>query len=417
MKVLLSCVIAFLASVYWFYPQQAFLSESAESFDELVPALMEEAAIPGLAIAKIENGEVAHISTYGMADINAGRPVTPETLFNIASVSKPIMGLALLQLADQNKVSLDIDINEYLSVKVDNPHLKDERITLRHLASHSSGLNDFYAPQSFTANMDSPVSLREHLFSLLTPDGDRYNEGQYYLQTLPGESRKYSNLGAGLAGQIVEDVTGQTLAEYSKTKLFSRLNMPATRWLLSDLDLADIAVPYEVEQCIPWLFLCANSEQVELNYLINKYIAPPVRYKQLVPYPHFGNPQYPDGGIRTSIVELSRFVVAVLSNSDGAGRPLLSDAMHEEMFSLQLAPEVSDSQRFFWRDRHHLTGHMGSDLGTFASVYFDLQSKTGFVILMNRGMDGRSAKAMQTMAEYLMSTTYSAKSTSETASK
>ena len=370
--------IALFFIVYIFYPQQQELSSDIEDINNLAPALMVEAAIPGMAVAKVENGEIVFTGVYGDADIHKDRTVTKDTLFNIASISKPIMGLVLMQLVDQNKLELDSDINNYLPFKVDNPNIENETITLRHLASHSSGIADYYDAQSYGINQDTETTLEQHLRSLIIPEGKLYNNGERFLNYAPGTKRRYSNLGAGLAGQLVEAVTGETLAEYSERHLFKQLGMTNTSWLLHDLNLDEIAVPYEVEQCIPWLFICAISEEVELNYVINEFVAPPRSYKSLIPYPHFGNPQYPDGGIRTSISQLSSFLTQVLTNRDVSGEPILSDENYNEMFKLQLAPEVSDSQRFFWRDRGGLTGHMGSDLGVATSMYFDISTQKFF---------------------------------------
>ncbi|GEA06957.1 hypothetical protein KUL42_17180 [Alteromonas sp. KUL42] len=399
------CVL--LITFYLFYPQQKEPNKDLNSLDELIPVLMEDASIPGLAVAKIENGEVVYVDTFGFANIEEKKFVTKDTLFNIASISKPIMGVILLQLVDQKKLALDSDINEYSSFTIDNPFLQNEVITLRHLASHSSGIDDYYDPKSYSENKDSPVGLRSHLKDRLVNSGEYYNEGRYYLEYTPGSQRKYSNLGAALAGHLVEEVTGMNLAEYAKKHLFPLLGMPSAGWLLSDVNVANIAVPYEVEQCVPWFYLCANSEDTLVNYAINQFVNPPNQYKRFVPYPHFGNPQYPDGGVRASIQELSNFLKHVLSNSDLDGKPILSERMYNEMFHLQLDSSVSDSQRFFWRDRNNLIGHMGSDLGTFAAVYFNLDIKDGFIILMNRGMDSKSASAMRRIAKTLMQNHYS----------
>lgn len=364
---------------------------------------MRETAIPGLAIAKITGGKVTLTKTYGDANIKTNKLVNLNTQFNIASISKPIMGLALLKLVDEGKLELDKDINEYLSFTVDNPKTQDETITIRHLATHTSGIDDYYDINSYAQNQDSNTSLKQHLASLLTPSGRLYDQGKFYLNHMPGKKRKYSNLAAGLAGQIVEEVSGKTLAEYSKHSLFPLLNMSQSSWLLHDLELENIAVPYEVEQCIPFLFICANTESAELNYVISEYFNPPESNKKYISYPHFGNPQYPDGGIRASIKEMSNMLELMLNNKDINGNQLLSTESYNEMFRLQLPKNISDSQRFFMRDQNGLTGHMGSDLGVFTALYFDIKSKTGFIILMNRGLDSKSAGAAKKISEKLMS--------------
>lgn len=388
-----------IAALWFLLPKQQNVSQNIAGLELYLPALMEEAAIPGLAIARIKNGQTVLLQTYGKANIETGVPVTKDTLFNLASISKPIMGIVLLQLVDQGKLDLEQDINHYLPFRVDNPYTTEEKITLRHLASHSSGIADFYDINSYAENRDSETSLGQHLTSLLLANGDNYQQGKYFLQQLPGEKRKYSNLAAGLAGYLVEATTGISLAQYSKTNVFPALAMPHTSWLLHDVALETVAVPYEVEQCVPYLLLCADTESPSLNYLIGRYIDPPANYKSFKPYPHFGNPQYPDSGVRSSISELSRFLVAILNNQDNDGRPLLSNDMYNEMFSLQLPESVSANQRFFWRDNDMgLTGHMGADLGVFTALYFDRSSKDGFIILMNRGVDDKAAAAMKKIA-------------------
>ncbi len=403
----ISTLIAVIGLCWWLLPTQQPLSQNSSKLEEFIPALMTEAAIPGLAIARIKHGQTVLIQTYGKANIETGMPVTQNTLFNLASISKPIMGLVLLQLVDQGKLDLDQDINHYLPFKVDNPHTQDEKITLRHLASHSSGIADYYDSQSYTHNGDSPTSLAQHLKNLLTPEGSQYQQGAHFLAQSPATQRQYSNLAAGLAGYLVEATTELSLAQYSKQQLFPSLAMTHSSWLLHDLQLNDIAVPYEVEQCVPYLpqiagLSCADTESPELNELLSRYINPPAADKNFKPYPHFGNPQYPDGGMRSSILELSQFLVGLLNNQDRHGQPLLSPQMYQEMFKLQLDPAISNNQRFFWRDNSMgLTGHIGSDLGVFTAMYFDPASKDGFIILMNRGMDAKATSAMQQIAKKL----------------
>lgn len=391
--------------IFWVtLPTQQPVSKGLTKLEEYIPALMSESAIPGLAIARIKNSQTVLMQTYGKANIETGEPVTTDTLFNLASISKPVMGLVLLQLVDQDKLNLDQDINSYLPFKVDNPHTANEIITLRHLVSHSSGIADYYDIHSYTENRDPDTSLEQHLKSLLVADGSLYQQGSHFLVQQPGTQRQYSNLAAGLAGYLVEATTGISLATYSKQQLFPSLGMTLSSWQLHDLSLKNIAVPYEIEQCVPYLpritgISCADTESPGLNELIGRYINPPAEAKYFRPYPHFGNPQYPDGGLRSSIQELSLLLVGILTNQDQSGQPLLSDAMYNEMFKLQLPPAVSDNQRFFWRDNSMgLIGHMGSDLGVFTALYFDPVSKDGFIILMNRGMDSKAAEAMKNIA-------------------
>lgn len=391
--VTLACVVLLL--VWLFLPTQRVNSNQAQNLDEFMKRILTEAAIPGLAVARLEDGEVKFLGSYGFADVDAGRRVTNETLFNIASISKPILGVVLLQLVDRGLLDLDRDINDYLPFRVDNPHIDGEVITVRHLATHSSGIDDYYDVRSYSVNRDPDVSLEQHIRSLLTKEGSLYEKGRRYLPYLPGTQRKYSNLSAGVAGLLVEAVTGTSLSEYSDKTLFHRLNLNNTSWRIKGLRLETIAIPYEVKQCVPFTGFCADTESPKTNLLISKLFSPPFGDKTYLAYPHFGNPQYPDGGIRTSIEDLSAMMSGILTNVDAVGKQLLTERSYGELFSLQLPAVISDSQRFFWRDRNGQTGHTGSDLGVYTSTYFSLETRNGYIVLMNRGVDTVAEEAMQ----------------------
>jgi CubicO group peptidase (beta-lactamase class C family) len=173
-------ILCSLPLLWWLLPKQASVSENLVSLDELVPALMNEAAVTGLAIAKVQSGKISIIKTYGKANIEKDILVTENTLFNIASISKPIMGIDLLMLVDEGKLELDRDINDYLSFNIDNPKVANEKITVRHLATHSSGIADYYDINSYSINQDTDISLKKHLISLHTVQGDKYENGRHY---------------------------------------------------------------------------------------------------------------------------------------------------------------------------------------------------------------------------------------------
>lgn len=98
--------------------------------------------VPGVSVAFLDHGQIAWTRTYGFADVAAKTPVTPETLFQAASISKPVSALAMLRLVQDGKLSLDEDVNVKLrSWKVpENEFTKEQKVTLRRIVSHSAGL-------------------------------------------------------------------------------------------------------------------------------------------------------------------------------------------------------------------------------------------------------------------------------------
>ena len=400
-RIILSIGLFFvlLALLLLVSPRQKITSDKAEEFNEFLTAIIEEAAIPGLAVAVIKENTVTHLEGYGFADVEAARAMTPDTPMNIASISKPILGITLLQLKDRGLLDLDTDINNYLPYKIDNPHFVDETITLRNLATHTSGIGDWYDTGFYEIGADSPILLDDHIRRLLTTDGALYESGAYYLETLPGTVREYSNTGAGVAGSVAENVGQAPLNELSRIGVFAPLEMTNTSWLLSDYSPNELATRYEVRQCIPYIGYCATSLQNVANFLIDKVFNPSARFNTFEAYPHYGNPNYPDGGVNASIRDLTKLTLSILNGGIYDAGRLLTAESFDEMLELQLPTDISTRQRFFWRDSDGLTGHSGSDLGVFTSLYFDAGKGNAVVVLMNRSPDSDVIAAMDQILE------------------
>ncbi len=381
--------------VYWLaVPKQAMRAEHAQDFDSYLSALIEEEAIPGIAVAVVRDRQVVHMQGYGFADVESRKPMTVDTALNIASISKPILGIVLLQLHDKGLLDLDADINAVLPFRVNNPHADGQAISVRQLATHTSSIADFYQTSDYHAGADSPTSLVEHLEGLLTPNGARYDGGAHYLKTAPGAARQYSNPGAGVAGAVAEAVGRAPLADLAKTNVFEPLGMTNTSWLLADYRDGELATRYDVFQCLPFTGLCASTRQPKRNFLIRKLFRPASNDRRFEAYPQYGNPNYPDGGVNSSARDLTLLAQSILAQAATGNEQLLSSASFDEMLKLQLPSNIDERQRFFWRDRHGLTGHAGSDLGVYTSLYFDVAKGNAIVILMNRTPDLQTEQAM-----------------------
>ncbi|GGI73792.1 serine hydrolase [Polymorphobacter multimanifer] len=388
-------VVSLAALLFWaLAPRQKLASADAKDFDAFVTALIDEQAIPGIAIAVVRARQVVHLQGYGYADVEARRPMTADTPMNIASISKPILGIVLLQLRDKGLLDLDADINRLLPFRVNNPNAGGAPITVRQLATHTSGIEDYYEIADYQKGAASPTKLSDYLRSLVSADGTRYEAGAHFLDAKPGTAREYSNLGAGVAGAVAEAVGGASLAALAKNNVFEPLGMANASWLLADYPVGKLATRYEVAQCLPYTSLCASTQQPKRNYLVNKIFRPTSADRRLEVYPQFGNPNYPDGGVNASARDLTLLAQSILAHAKYGRGKLLSQASFEEMLKLQLPAEIDDRQRFFWRDRNGLTGHSGSDLGVYTSLYFDKQRGDAIIVLMNRTPDLETEDAM-----------------------
>jgi CubicO group peptidase (beta-lactamase class C family) len=165
---------------------------------------MSDLKIPGVSIAVINNGAIEWAKGYGTTETGTGGPVTPHTLFQAASISKPVAALAALRLVEQGKLSLDEDVNAKLtSWKVpENDFTKTEKVTLRRLLSHSAGLT-VHGFGGYAA--DAPVPTLVQVLDGAKPA----NSDAVRVDVVPGKIWRYSGGGYTVAQQLMMDVTGR----------------------------------------------------------------------------------------------------------------------------------------------------------------------------------------------------------------
>jgi CubicO group peptidase (beta-lactamase class C family) len=182
--------------------------------------------LSGLAVAVLQDGEVTFEATFGRAFIDpAGehdRDLTPDNLMRVASISKTLSTIVVLQLVEEGQLELDHDISEYLGWELRNPHYPDRAITLRHLLSHVSSIRD--AGESYIIRY--PRALQE-AFDPEDPDfGERFQIAEEGRDRGPGVFFEYCNLNYGVVGTILEKVTGLRFDHLMKQRFFEPLGLP-----------------------------------------------------------------------------------------------------------------------------------------------------------------------------------------------
>lgn len=171
---------------------------------------------PGAAVAIVKDGAIIYKKGYGVANLEYDIPITPSSIFHIASVSKQFTVFSILLLEKQGKLSLDDDIRKYI------PEVPDfgKTITLRHLASHTSGLRDQWNLLSMAGWRLDDVITKEHVLKLVSK--------QKELNFNPGEEFAYCNTGFTLLAEVVSRVSDMSFAEFTKTNIFEPLEMNNT---------------------------------------------------------------------------------------------------------------------------------------------------------------------------------------------
>lgn len=171
---------------------------------------------PGAAIAVVKDGSIIYKKGYGSANLEYNIPVTPSTIFHIASVSKQFTAFSILLLEKEGKLSLEDDVRKYI------PEVPDfgKVITLKHLASHTSGLRDQWNLLALAGWRLDDVITKEHILKLVSR--------QKELNFDPGDEFLYCNTGFTLLAEVVSRVSGQPFSEFTDQNIFKPLKMSNT---------------------------------------------------------------------------------------------------------------------------------------------------------------------------------------------
>jgi D-alanyl-D-alanine carboxypeptidase len=187
----------------------------ADLVDEYVQKQMRQLRLPGVAVAIIRDGQPSDIRTYGVANLENDVPVTPQTVFELGSLSKQFTATAIMILAEERRLVLDEPVTTYL------PELPSswQNITLRHLLTHTSGIQEYLSVKGLP---DEAHALEHRAMTrLLASRVKREFE--------PGETWAYSNTGYLLLGDVIERVSGMSYWSFLTARVFRPAGMLSTR--------------------------------------------------------------------------------------------------------------------------------------------------------------------------------------------
>ena len=371
------------------------------ALDAALSAIVDDDAHPlaSLSVLAIRQGKVSYQQQFGYRHLGAtpagNLPVTPATLFRIASVSKMMTTVGLMRLLEQGKLSLDQDVGIYLGFSLRNPHFPRQAVTLRSLLSHTSSLRDAggyaWGPER---------SLRD----VFTAGGD----AMWDAAAAPGRYFTYANLNWGVIGTVMEKVTGERFDLLMRRLLLDPLDLrggynPAA---FSQDEVANTATLYrkrtlETEQWQPqgpWL---AQADDFHARA--------PAAPAGLERYVIGSNATVfsPTGGLRISAAGLGTVMQMLLDGGRHQGRQILQPASIALMFGRQwqLAPDASngDSERGLYRAwglgnqqfdavtgqgnglvegaSFAAVGHLGNAYGLVSAFVLDFKNKNGMVML------------------------------------
>jgi len=376
----ITCCLIFLGNLYL----PLYSQTTAEKLNEALSTTFQSTDIPGMAVAIVNQDKILYQNQFGYADIETKTPYTQNTIHNIGSTSKTFIGVAIMQLIEQGKLTLDTKINEVLPFKVVNPYHPGVDITVRHLATHTSSIRDRnfnYGLRAYVSRDDKKgnrkglpliskiqfkrmlknedIPMGTFLKNTLSKNGKWYKKKNYY-KNPPGTTVQYSNISSALAGYVVETITGQKYADYVQQHILNPLGMTASGWTKASVDPTQFANRY------------MKGKQVPDYHLIT----------------------YPDGGLISSTADLSIYLMAMMKGYKGESQ-FLSKASFHTMMTTQLdqrplVQTIKNAERHygvFWNifgdEGKGDIGHSGSDPGILSFMYFDPETGVGCVLTTN----------------------------------
>jgi CubicO group peptidase (beta-lactamase class C family) len=307
---------------------------------------------PGLAVGVVKDLELVYAKGFGVVNLETGGEITPRTLFHMASITKPFVATSIVQLLEQEKLSLDDRIVEHLPYF----ELEDGRydtLTIRQFLTHSSGM-----PDVDDYHWDEP----------------EYDEGalERYVRSLsdrmllfgPGEQFSYSNMAFEVLGDLIAKVSGQSFEDYVKEHILLPLGMNDSSILIRDVDpalLADGHVPDE-----------GGKVRVSEHHAYNRSHGP-------------------SSTLHSNVVDMSRWAIANMSRGELEGRRILDPSSYELLWEPAVEAGVRDGRpvhvglSWFLSDLagHPTVSHGGRDIGYQANLVMVPDAGVAVIVLSN----------------------------------
>lgn len=332
-------------------------SDSSARIDELVTEFIQNNELPGVSVGVIAQDKILHCAGYGWADLATSREMTGDTPILLSSISKTFVGVAAMQGVEEERFTLQTPLADLVGFPVDNPKVEGESITLEHMLTHNSGLRDSFEYSAAYADGDPTISLSAFSKGYVTPGGEYYRRANWS-NDAPNDSFSYSNVGMAMAGLAIGRAYDTEFKAHVDAMILTPLGMEQSAYFLADLQ-QDPATPYKVRA-----------------------------FGGVKEYEQYGYPTYPDGMMRSSACDMSRFMLAISNKGELEGTRILEEASVNTLLEINEAWGTDEhGQAIAWASRemggHRLFGHNGGDFGSATEMWIDRDDRVGVVVLLN----------------------------------
>ena len=328
--------------------------------DSVLEEIVARWGIPGLGVGIVQEGEIVYARGFGVQSLDTLEPVTPNTIFCVASVAKCFTASAVMQLVEAGKIDLDAPIVKYL------PYFKldDERytqITIRQMLSHTSGMPDFTESEydELVAQPETDEGAPERLVRSLS--GRK-------MAAAPGERFLYSNIAYNVLGDLIAKISGQTFEAYIKEHLLAPAGMPESTFFFPEVNRERLAVPH------------LRTPGMIVN---------PV-------YPYH-RADAPASFLHATVIEMCHWCITCLNQGSYQGRRILTPASYELMWTPVAEwgyPPLYEEVGLGWTLGHfegvRTVSHGGMGFGWTDFLTLLPEKQSAAVILCNEESSARS---------------------------
>lgn len=344
---LILMILIIISTTTIFADEKSMEKKVTQFLDKHVPSLLDKHHVPGTVIA-LSIGNTTVLKGYGKLGFDLDEPMSAsQTPVFVASLSKLFTATGIMQLYEQGKLSLDIDVNMYLKdFQIEYPY--SEPITIHHLLTHTAGLDDRFLGMG-AKTQDRVLPLGVYLSKRLPP-----------IVFPPGTAISYSNHGFALLGHIIEEVSGKSFNDYMNENLFTPLEMTNSRF--------DGTYPENLKLPQPYLEYLGRSEVIKMDFAQTP----------------------PASSLCTTAEDFSHYLIAMLNNGLYKNRPILRPETVTLMFTprYKLHP-LLPGYACCWEERFingkKVLQHSGLTWGFSSHTLIIPDEQFGLFISINKG--------------------------------
>lgn len=363
-----------------------------KTLEEEIEHIMKKYQAIGVTTVVVKDNKICYTHTFGYNpdynDTSLRKSIPDNGVYVIASISKTFISTAIMQLVEKKKLSLDDDVNKYMTFNVRNPKYPDIPITIRMLLCHRSSINN--KQWALTLNQINPKT------------GKKWKE--CYNDYAPGEKYEYCNLTYSILGAVIENVSGERLDDYIENHITKPLGLYSS-YNLTRIDSSRLVRGYYYNQ-EKKEYRTRNTYQYHVyNYKFCGDNLKDYKIGETVAV------LAPTGGVKITAVDLAKYMMMHMNNGKYRGKRIISKKSEMEMRKTQMGNYnygLAFSRYAGRTDEGDLEGMVGCGWGIHSSMLFNSAKKYGFVVICNgctsKAKDGQNmnTEIIQKLYKYLV---------------